>query len=141
MSKTKIRALLVEDSRIVARFLTESLELEAESNIEIVHAECMADAAKVLKKQEFDVVLLDLSLPDSAGMETIVRARALSPQTPILVLSSADDEAIRTEAVRRGAKAYLVKGDASGAMIMEAVHQAIADRSVAKRDAGAGLAE
>jgi DNA-binding NarL/FixJ family response regulator len=141
MNRTKIRALLVEDSRIVARFLTESLELEEESNIEIVHLECMADAANALKQQEFDVVLLDLSLPDSAGMETIVRARALSPHTPIVVLSSADDEAIRTEAVRQGAQAYLVKGDASGGMIMQAIRQAIAGRRGATTDAGAGLAE
>ena len=139
MSKTKIRALLVEDSRIVARFLTESLELEEESNIEVVHSESMADAATVLKRQKFDVVLLDLSLPDSAGMETIVRARALSPHTPIVVLSSADDEAIRTEAVRQGAEAYLVKGDASGGMIMQAIRQAIKGKRGITRDAGAGL--
>jgi DNA-binding NarL/FixJ family response regulator len=133
MSKTKIKALLVEDSRIVARFLAEVLELEEGTRIEIVHSERLADAADVLKRQEFDVLLLDLSLPDSTGIDTIIRARALSPGTPIVVLSSADDEAIRTEAIRQGAHAYLVKGVASGKMIMQAIRQAIKCRRCRKK--------
>jgi DNA-binding response OmpR family regulator len=125
MSRTKIRALLVEDSRILARFLTETLALEEESNIEIVHRERLADATELLKTQEFDVILLDLSLPDCRGMETIDRARAASSRTPIVVMSSADDEIIKNEALRHGAQAYLVKGDAGGEMIMQTVRQTI----------------
>ena len=51
MNKTKVKALLVEDSAIVARFMTEALELEEGSNIEIIHTNCLADAAKTLKER------------------------------------------------------------------------------------------
>jgi DNA-binding NarL/FixJ family response regulator len=132
MSKTRIRALLVEDSRIVARFLAEVLDLEEADGIEIVHSEDLAGAADVLRRQQFDVLLLDLSLPDSTGIDTIVRARALSAGTPIVVLSSADDEEIRTEAIRQGAHDYLVKGEANGETIMQAIREAIKCRRCRK---------
>ena len=70
------------------------------------------------------MILLDLPLPDSAGMDTIVRARSLAPGTTILILSSADDETTRSNAVRRGAEGYLVKGDASAETIIKAIRDA-----------------
>ena len=125
MSETRIRALLVEDSEMVARFLLEVLTMEEGDNLEITRTPRLSGAAALLEKQEFDVILLDLSLPDSHGMDTVDSARQLAPRTPILVLSSADDETTSREALRHGAEGYLVKGDASAEAIMAAVRRAI----------------
>ncbi len=125
---TKIRALLVEDNRLVAQLLVQLLELEEGDNIEVVHKERLADAAVASKQQDFDVMLLDMSLPDSTGMQTIVSARSMWPRTPIVVLTSDDDPGVRTDVMRAGAVAYLVKGDASGKMIAQTIRDAVQSR-------------
>lgn len=119
--ESRTKALLVEDSLPVARFLVDTLGAQDGENLDITHTETLAGAAALLDQQHFDVILLDLSLPDSAGMATIDRARDLAPGTPILVLTSADDEMIRENALRRGAAASFVKGNANAEAIITAI--------------------
>ena len=88
-------------------------------------AESWAEAAAQLKERPFDVLLLDLSLPDSAGRETFVRARTEAPQLPIVVLTGLADEALGLEAVRHGIQDYLIKGQAYGRQTARAIRYAI----------------
>lgn len=122
--ETRIKALLVEDSTPAAQLLLETLGKQGGESLEITHTETLAEAAALLEQQHFDVILLDPSLPDSAGMDTLDRVRSLAPGTPTLVLSSADDETIRKNALARGAEGYLVKGDASAEAMIKAIHGA-----------------
>ena len=78
-----------------------------------------------MSQRRFDVLLLDLSLPDSIGRETFLRARAAAPELPIVVLTGAADEAIGLEAVRQGIQDYLLKGQADGAQTARAIRYAI----------------
>jgi signal transduction histidine kinase len=74
---------------------------------------------------KFDVLLLDLSLPDVTGEETVVRARAAAPHLPIVVLTGEEDEAVGLRAVRHGVQDYLIKGQAYGRQTARAIRYAI----------------
>ena len=76
-------------------------------------------------QKQFDLLLLDLSLPDTVGPETLLRARAHAPTLAIVVLTSIEDEAIGLEAVRHGIQDYLVKGQAFGRQTSRAIRYAI----------------
>jgi len=125
MEPATVKILLVEDSLSDAVLLQESLTQPEAGRFEFTHAQSWADAAVKLKQRQFDVLLLDLSLPDTAGRETFVRARAEAPQLPIVVLTSVADEAVGLEAVRQGIQDYLIKGQAYGRQTARAIHYAI----------------
>ncbi len=76
-------------------------------------------------REPFDAVLLDLSLPDSHGLETITRLCSAAPAMPILVMTGLTDEQIAGEAVRCGAEDYLVKGQTDARSLVRAVRYAI----------------
>jgi DNA-binding response OmpR family regulator len=124
MAETYITALLVEDNIGDARLLQESLRDTPTIYIRIVHAPTWSAASEQLRTRDFDVVLLDLNLPDSAGLETVSRACLLAPRLPIIILTGADDEKLAIEAVRLGAQDYLIKGQVDGRLLARAVHYA-----------------
>ena len=72
-----------------------------------------------------DVVLLDLSLPDSEGLETLAKTHTSAPEVPIIVLTGLGDEALGFEAVRRGAQDYLIKGEVTTALLSRAIRYAV----------------
>jgi two-component system sensor histidine kinase UhpB len=117
MSKDIVRVLLVEDSPSDARLLCESLEDYPLQRFEIEGAERLNEALTFLSRKPFDVILLDLNLPDSSGLETCQRLSRAAGQAPIIILTGADDEAIAAEAMRLGVQDYLVKGQAYGSVI------------------------
>src|SRR5258706_11298080 len=107
-----VKILLVEDSPVDSRLLQLLL---GESKTMYFAWTCvtrLADALAKLRDDHFDVVLSDLTLPDSQGFETFQSLRAQAPYMPIIVLSGTDDETMAIKAVREGAQDYLVKGKA-----------------------------
>jgi signal transduction histidine kinase len=141
MTPPALSILLVEDSPSDAVLLQESLSQHEVGGFQFTHAETWAEAAARLSQQSFDVLLLDLSLPDSTGRDTFVRARAAAPQLPIVVLTSVADEAVGLEAVRLGIQDYLIKGQAYGRQTARAIHYAIERKQAetALREAEASL--
>ena len=141
MTPPALSILLVEDSPSDAVLLQESLSQHEVGGFQFTHAETWAEAAARLQQQSFDVLLLDLSLPDSTGRDTFVRARAAAPQLPIVVLTSVADEAVGLEAVRLGIQDYLIKGQAYGRQTARAIHYAIERKQAetALREAEASL--
>jgi signal transduction histidine kinase/DNA-binding response OmpR family regulator len=120
-----INVLLVEDNPGDIRLLELML---AQAHSRATHLESVrrfADALERLANPGIDVVLLDLSLPDSHGLETLVRAQTKSPNTPIVVLTSLDNEERGLEAVQRGAQDYLIKGQVDGNLLIRAMRYAI----------------
>jgi signal transduction histidine kinase len=105
--------------------LQESLSERGDGEFDFTLAESWKEAAARLRDQPFDVLLLDLSLPDITGRDTFIRARAEAPLLPIVVLTSVADEAVGLEAVRHGIQDYLIKGQAFGRQTARAIRYAI----------------
>ncbi len=80
--------------------------------------------------QNYDIILLDLNLPDSRGLDTLNTTIKRFPKIPVVVLSGLADDAITIEAVRRGAQDYLVKGEISGPLVMRVMRYAIERKQV-----------
>jgi diguanylate cyclase (GGDEF)-like protein len=123
---------LVEDNPGDAR-LVEILLSEAGPAFEVSHAGRLGEALEELDRLGFDVVLLDLSLPDSSGFETVERVRMAVPQMPVVVLSGRDDEQIALRALQGGAEDYLVKGQGDGDLIARAIRYAIERKKAEER--------
>lgn len=125
MSGGPVRILLVEDNPGDARLLRLTLQ-EAESlRFELVHAARLSEALERVKDAPADVVLLDLSLPDAHGMETVSRMLHAAPDVPIIVLTGLTDETVAVQAVQAGAQDYLVKGSVDGGTLARAIRYAM----------------
>ncbi|MEG3876929.1 ATP-binding protein [Microcoleus sp. herbarium7] len=120
-----IKILLVEDNPADADLLAELLEVSVGVQWELVSVEYLHQAIAHLSKQPFDVVLLDLSLPDSRGLETLTRLREVAPDTAMVVMTGLDDEAIALESVRLGAQDYIVKGQITTQLLVRTIRYAI----------------
>ena len=130
MKPTVLRVLLVEDSRSDAFLLQESLAESELGGFDFTHVHCWADALQCLRQKQFDLLLLDLSLPDITGRETFLRARAEAPHLPIVVLTGEANEALGLDAVRHGVQDYLIKGQAYGRQTARAIRYAIERKQV-----------
>jgi two-component system, cell cycle sensor histidine kinase and response regulator CckA len=127
-----IRVLLVEDNVGDARLILELLAEVDKDLFTLERVDRLQPALDRLSRAGVDVVLLDLGLPDSEGLETFHRAHRESPQEPIIVISGLDDESVALEAVRSGAQDYLVKGRIEGALLARVIRYAI-ERKVAEQ--------
>jgi len=119
------RLLLVEDNPGDVLLLQSMLEESYPGQYAIDVAGTLGDAKSLLGTQAFDAVLLDLSLPDSRGLETLGLFNATASGVPILVLTGLDDEDAALEAVRRGAQDYLLKGRTDARTIARAIRYAV----------------
>jgi signal transduction histidine kinase len=120
-----LRLLLVEDNPGDARLLQEELKEVASTRFEVRHVTRMAEALAVVGEPGLDVVLLDLSLPDGHGLSNIERVVQAAPALPLVVLTGTDDEQLAMRAVHAGAQDYLVKGQATGPLLVRALRYAI----------------
>src|SRR2546423_7126182 len=120
-----VKVLLIEDSPVDSRLLRLLLSESTSSHFEITTAEKLSDGLERLNEERFDVVVSDLTLPDSRGFETFQWLRAHAPDLPILVLSGIDDENLAARGVREGAQDYLVKGRVDGHVLSRAITFAI----------------
>ena len=127
-----LRILIVEDDLIDRKLLERLLAQSSLGRCEVHNADRLAGAVELLQKQPFDIVLLDLGLPDSQGMESAVRLQAQAPQTPIIVLSGLDDANVATQAVQIGVQDYLIKGQVDASLLMRAIRYAL-ERKKAER--------
>jgi signal transduction histidine kinase len=129
LTSAPVNVLLVEDNPGDARLTREMLSDARSGRFNVMTAVTLADALALLQVDDtaaadLDVVLLDLSLPDSKGLEGVLRLQAANPRLPIVVLTGLDDEALSFEAVQAGAQDYLVKG-CEGEVMARAIRYAI----------------
>jgi len=121
-----LKLLLLEDDPQDARLLRGKLALAAPGRFNIVHCDRLAAAlARLAAGEAFDAALLDLSLPDSDGLETFRTLREQAPTTPILIMTGFDDQTTARSAVRAGAQDYLIKGHVDGDLIRRSIDYAI----------------
>ena len=105
-----IKILLIEDNLGDAHLIEGQLEEFANFSYELNNVGTLHDAISILKKQLFNVILLDLGLPDSDGINTFLSIRNQNSLVPIIILTGLKDETIGTYAINEGAHDYLVKG-------------------------------
>jgi DNA-binding response OmpR family regulator len=97
------KVLLVEDNPGDVRLLNEALLEVQPAPFDLVHVDRFITAIESLKRETFSAVLLDLSLPDAKGLDTVVRMQREADAVPIVVLTGLDDDSTALEAVRAGA--------------------------------------
>lgn len=119
------RVLLIEDNPDDAFLVRESLIDSTGARFSVEWAERLAQGLEILENEEIDVVLLDLSLPDSSGTETFHRVYKQAPRVPVVVLTGLEDEMLGAELVREGGQDYLVKGHADGTLLTRCINYAI----------------
>jgi len=125
--------LLVEDSPTDADMLRRVFLRSGYEEWKLVHVERLEDAIRRSQQQRFDVVLLDLRLPDSDGFETVKEFQAAIPNLPVIVLTKVDDENLALQAVAEGAQDYLVKDQITIHLLMRSIRYAIERGRVLQR--------
>jgi signal transduction histidine kinase len=137
MERARIRVLHVEDDPIDAASVRRCLRARAEapSRFELAHAPTLQAGLDRLGKAESDVVLLDLHLPDSSGLDTLRRFRDSEPEIPIVVFTAAEEEALALAALQAGAQDCLVKGEFQGSFdLQRAILHAIERQKIARQN-------
>ena len=110
IAQDKLKVLLIEHDSGFARYVGEMLGQARDFTAEVLSAQDLPRALTALAGDSFDVVVMDMSLPDGAGLANVSLLRAEAPQLPVIVAGESDDEAVALEAVHAGAHDYLVKG-------------------------------
>lgn len=126
------RVLLVEDNPGDARLIREMVAEARENCFELKHVSGLSEALKQVADGAVDVVLLDLSLPDSHGFVTFATLHARAPWVPIIVLSGHDDVEMAVKTVLAGAQDYLVKGEVDSKLVERSIRYAIERKQVAE---------
>jgi len=120
-----MKVLLVEDNPGDALLLRELLDDVPDNDVALTHVERFGDALPAMIDNPHDLVLLDLSLPDSLGLESFWRLRQEMNDIPVVIFTSSDDEQVASTALKSGAQDYVVKGGLDGAAILRTLRHAI----------------
>ena len=132
MDTKPIHVLHVEDDPVAAMLMGGLLVESRQARFEVERADRLAPALERLAAGGIDVVLLDLSLPDSQGMDTFSRTHAQCPDLPIILLSGHDDESLAIQTVKLGAQDYLVKSYINGHLLERAILYALERKRAAE---------
>jgi DNA-binding response OmpR family regulator len=133
MTSTSIEALLIEDNPGDARLIYEELTTAPTARFSCRHVDRLSDATELLRGGNIDVILLDLTLPDSDGLSTVSRASELAPDTPIVVLTGIESDAMGVEAIQLGAQDYLGKSAIGHGFLARVVVYALERRRLASQ--------
>lgn len=117
--------LLIEDSLAEARLLREFLQAAKSKQFSLTHVKRLQAALEELRSRSFDIILLDLTLPDSQGLASLAPLNKIAPSLPIVVLTNTNDEDLAIEAVRQGAQDYLVKRQVNTEVLVRSLLYAI----------------
>jgi MinD-like ATPase involved in chromosome partitioning or flagellar assembly/CheY-like chemotaxis protein len=120
-----MKVLLIEDNPGDARLIQMMLAEARGAPFDIERADRLSTGLGRLATGGIDVVLLDLSLPDSQGLDTFARVHAQAPEVPIVLLTGLEDEELGVEAMREGAQDYLVKGQVDSRLLVRSMRYAI----------------
>ena len=132
MPVSLVKILLIEDSLAEARLLQEVLKGFKLSQFSLIHVKRLEEGLRKLSQEIFDVILLDLTLPDSQGLESLPLLMQQAPSLPIVVLTNNNDDKLALEAVRQGAQDYLVKRQVNVDLLVRALHYAIERKRAAE---------
>ncbi len=130
MAASLVKILLIEDNLAEAKLLQEFLKQAQSKNFTLVHVKRLGEALELLRNcndtgNRFDIILLDLTLPDSQGLTSLSVLNNIVPSLPIVVLTNTNDDTLAIEAVRQGAQDYLVKRQVNVEVLLRSLRYAI----------------
>ncbi|MFH1969671.1 MAG: response regulator [Verrucomicrobiota bacterium] len=125
MTTKTSKVLLIEDDPADAQLIMEILREEPENAMEILHVSNLARGLETLERGGIDVVLLDLTLPDSSGHNTFAMLAKHVPTMPVIVLTGMDDKEMAIRIVQEGAQDYLVKSLVDYTMLARSIRYSI----------------
>src|SRR5437867_2697636 len=134
MKAAPIRALLIEDNPADAEIVREMLAEGARARFEIEVVERLGSGIEALHQDHFDVVLADLSLPDSYGLDTFRALQECCPDTAIILLTGLEDEGIAEQALKQGAQDYLVKSQIDARSLDRSIRYAIERKHILREN-------
>jgi len=121
--KATIRVLVVDDHVIVRQGLR--LIMDEEPDMEVAgEASSVEELMKKIRESEWDIVLLDITLPDRSGLEALKEIKAMRPHLPVLILSMHPEEQYASQALKKGASGYLSK-ESAAQEVVEAIRQVV----------------
>lgn len=120
-----IKVLSVEDNPELATLMQKVLPQDKTNTFELEVVDCLSRGLERLSEGRFDILLLDLNLPDSQGLDTFIRVHTQVTQIPIIVLTGLENETLAMEALRMGAQDYLVKGQFDIVLLTRFIRYAI----------------
>lgn len=129
LDSAPVRILLAEDNPRHAQLLREAMgeagvAFAGAAPYDLSHVGSIAEALQQLNAGGFDLVLLDLTLPDGAGLDGLLRLRELHPDTPVIALTGLNDETLAAQALQAGAQDYLTKGRVGGSLLARSIRYA-----------------
>jgi len=133
MSNKAVKVLLIEDNPADTRLIREILAEAKGSPFKLECADRLATGLTCLARGRIDVVLLDLGLPDSQELSTLVKVQAEASTVPVVVLTGLDDEELTIRAVQLGAQDYLVKGQVDSNLLRRSINYAIERKHLERR--------
>lgn len=125
MNASELSILLVEDNPGDARLIERMLTDVWGTSFELISVTCLGDSLRYLTELPVDVLLLDLNLPDSQGVDTFSTIYNQNSRLPVIVLSGLEDEDVAVQAVQQGAQDYLVKNQLSGHLLGRSIRYAV----------------
>jgi PAS domain S-box-containing protein len=125
MRENKIEILLIEDNLSEAALIQEMLSDARRLEFSVQHVRYLSEGLRLLQERQFDVAIVDLGLPDSQGLETVLTVRRHSRQTPVVALTVLDDEEAALKSLQMDIQDYLVKGEINGCLLSRAIRYAM----------------
>jgi len=132
MTNEPINILMIEDSPLDAALIMEMLQKEKKFSFNLKHVSKLSTGLDCLAEGGFDLILLDLLLPDSLGVDTLDKVFAQAPDLPIIILSIVEDERLSMKAVEKGAQDYLFKGEMDGNLLVRSIGYAMMRKKAQK---------
>ena len=130
---TPFEVLLIEDDPVDARIVKEFLKESNAGKFNITHVKLLREGEGEIAKKEFDVVILDLALPDCIGLSTFTKLRENSPQLPIIILTGSTMDRTSFRQCKEGAEGYYVKGHLDSDSLIKTIQDVIKCSQARKR--------
>jgi diguanylate cyclase (GGDEF)-like protein/PAS domain S-box-containing protein len=126
MTQVSVRVLLIEDDHVEAELISRELSRVPQDQISIDHVLCLADAIGRLVAQSYDIVLLDLGLPDGSGLSNLHHVQSVAPNLPVVILTNREDEQGAVASLAQGAQDYLIKRHITAELLRRSIRYAVA---------------
>jgi len=133
VNKNTINILLIEDNPDDANLIKTLLTISGGNEFNIKHALCLTEGIKLLSTGNVGLILLDLWLPETQGLETLDRVHSIDPETPIVVLTAYEDEKSGVKSLQKGAQDYLVKGKIDENLLRRVIRYSLERQKILKQ--------
>jgi PAS domain S-box-containing protein len=125
MPSSKIETLLIEDNLAEADLVQDLLSESRQQEFSVQHVQSLAEGLSLLREKRFDIVIVDLGLPDSQGLETALTVRRNAKRTPVIALTFLKDEDVALRSLQMDIQDYLIKGEITGPLLIRSIRYAI----------------